>query len=91
MVRAKFKVRSINRSMGSKPTVHEDGTKSWEPAEMWNVEMSPVYGNGDPNHENSKFWSATPGGTIQLNCVNRDAVEQFDLNKEFYVDFTLAE
>ncbi len=77
--------------MGSKPIVHDDGTMSWEPTKLWSIEMSPVHGNNDPNHENSKFWSAIPGGSIKLMCVKKSAVEAFDLEKEFYVDFTAVE
>lgn len=50
-----------------------------------------MYHNGDPSHENSRFWAYTPGGSIELNTVNAEAVAQFDLGKEFYIDFTPAE
>lgn len=90
MVRAKFRVTSIERRMGSHPIVNADGTSQWVPAEMWTIEMSPVFGNKDPNHENTKFWSASPSGVIKLGTVNKLAVEGFDLEGEFYVDFTPA-
>ncbi len=88
-VRAKFKVNSIERTMGG-TTVYEDGISRFEKCEMWTIKMQPVYGNGDPEHENTKFWQASPGGLISLNCVNAAAVSQFELEKEYYVDFTLA-
>lgn len=90
-VRAKFKVQRIERSMGSRSAKLPDGTYDHTYVEQWSIVMAPVYGNGDPNHENTKFWQATPAGEIKLTTVNADAVAQFDLNKEFYIDFTLAE
>lgn len=94
MVRAKFTVASIERTMGSGPKldaegnrVQENGRDVWEPCEMWTVKLSPVYANNDPQHENSKFWGASPSGSIALGTVNKAAVDQFDLGKEFYVDF----
>lgn len=86
MVRAKFKVTGIERSMGSKL---EDG--KYVPAEIQTVKLSPVYGNNDPAHENTKFWQATPTGQIQLGCINADAAAAFHLDGEYYVDFTPAQ
>lgn len=91
-VRAKFKVNAIRFSMGSRKSGRKDenGRDVYEPCKMATIEMSPVYANGDPNHENSKFWDASPGGKLELNCVNAAAVEQLELDREFYVDFTPA-
>lgn len=93
-VRAKFKVQRIERFMTSKAVQREmaEGGRKTEyvPCEAWNVVMSPVFGNGDPDHENTKFWNASPGGEIKLLTVNAEAVRQFDLDGEFYVDFTPA-
>lgn len=89
-VRAKFKVYSITRHMGSTGKYNEEGRYVSQPTEMWTIEMNPVFPGENPEHENSKFWAASPGGSIKLNCVNRTAVEQFDIEKEFYVDFTPA-
>ncbi len=99
MVRAKFRVDSIERTMGSRPVNGADGQPEKdergygkrEPCEMNTIKMSPVYGNGDPNHENTKFWAASPGGSLALNCVNAAAVSYFELGKEYYLDFTKAE
>lgn len=85
-VRAKFKVSSIGRSMGSKQV---DG--KWVPTEVRTVKMSPVSTNGDPNHENTKFWNATPSGSIEIGCANLEAAAQFELDKEYYIDFTPAD
>ena len=91
-VRAKFTVSSITRSMGSMPGPEKNaqGYSIYVPTEMWTIKMAPVYGNGDPNHENTKFWQASPSGSLELGTVNADAVKQFDIGKEYYVDFTPA-
>ena len=41
--------------------------------------------------ENKEFWEATPSGKIELGVINLAAALPFDLNREFYVDFTPAE
>ena len=93
-IRCKFKVDQINRinSTRSVEVVGDDGKKTWksEPVEMRSVMMSPVYGNGDPTHENSKFWSATPSGQLQFNSVNLEAVDRLELGAEYYIDITPA-
>lgn len=97
-VRAKFKVDSIERTRSSAPKrdgaglpmKDERGNYQYVPCEMQTVKLSPVYANGDPNHENSKFWAASPQGSITLGTVNADAVKLLDLGKEFYIDFTEA-
>jgi hypothetical protein len=58
---------------------------------MRTVHMSPVYGNGDPNHENTKFWEASPSGGLTLGTINPAAWQQFELGMEYYLDFTPAE
>lgn len=98
MVRAKFKVDSIESTLSSRSvkdakgnTVKDDrGYDKREPCEMRTIKMSPVYANGDPNHENTKFWQASPSGQLSLGCVNLDAAKQFELGKEYYIDFTPA-
>jgi len=78
-VRAKFKVQRIERA-------------SWGPGkEIQNITLAPVYGNGDPEHENTQFYAATPSGQIVLGTVNAEAAKAFDIDKEFYVDFTPAD
>ena len=52
------------------------------------VTLMPVVG-GSP--ENDQFFSATPGGKIRMDVVNAAALEQFEVGKQYYVDFTLAE
>ncbi len=40
--------------------------------------------------ENESFYSLTPGGSIQLSIVSPDTAANFEVGKEYYVDFTLA-
>ena len=41
--------------------------------------------------ENARFTKATPYGDIRMGIDNPAALEQFEINKEYYVDFTPAE
>ncbi len=77
-VRAKFRVDAIER--------RADGA-----IENQTVKLTAVYKTGDSESENSKFWRWTPQGQISLTCVNPDAVKEFVLGKEMYIDFTPAD
>lgn len=75
-VRAKFKVVRIER-------------QSWGPGkEVQNIILQPVTSGSD---ENKAFYAATPSGEMKLATVNAEAAVQFDLDAEYYVDFTRAE
>lgn len=93
-VRAKFAVVSIEATKNHHyPHQKDDGTPDYtkpEPVELRTITLAPVYGNGDPDHENTKFWQASPSGSIQLGTINPDAWAAFDLGAEYYVDFTRA-
>ena len=52
------------------------------------VYLVPVVGGSS---ENEQFYKYTPGGQIQLSTINDDAAAEFEIGKEYYVDFTLAE
>jgi len=82
-VRAKFRVDGIERTRSSK----YEGGKSI-PIEVQTIRMTPVCGDGE---ENKKFFASTPWGEIKLGTVNAEAAKQFDLGKEYFVDFTPAE
>jgi hypothetical protein len=41
--------------------------------------------------ENETFFKWTPSGEIRIGTINSNAAKQFELNKEYYVDFTPAE
>jgi hypothetical protein len=90
-IRCKMLVNGIERGMGSKQvTDPATGKQSWVPCEQRTIKLHPVYGNGDPNHENSKFWQATPAGQFQFTMISLETAEVFELNKEYYVDITPA-
>ena len=42
----------------------------------------------DGTEENEKFHRATPGGSISITVDNPAALSQFEIGKEYYVDFT---
>ena len=53
------------------------------------VKLRAVYSD-DPEHENKKFWDATPSGELEMHITNNDAAEFFELGAEYYLDFTRA-
>jgi len=40
------------------------------------------------SQENEKFFRWTPFGSIQMGTINKEAIKEFEVGKEFYVDFT---
>ena len=97
-IRCKFKLTSITRrrqSIGARDeegraVVDSKGHRVYVDGEVWDIDMSPVYANGDPEHENSKFWEASPGGSFKLSTVNKSAVDSMVLGAEYYIDITPA-
>ena len=77
-IRCKFRVESKEEtvSTGNIPT--------------YNVKMTPVYGNADPESENSKFWKWTPSGEFKMSSINEKAAEQLIVGKEYYIDIIRA-
>jgi len=79
MVRAKFRVQEVtlcNCWSGGKTVI---GKRIW---------MTPVSGQ---EGENKAFGDATPNGDIKMTIVLEDASSQFEINKDYYVDFSLAD
>lgn len=54
---------------------------------VYESEFSPVY-SSDPNHENRKFWDASPNGSLKLGWLREGG---FEPGKEYYLDISLAE
>lgn len=93
-VRAKFKVQRIEATQQQRAKPGPDGKPNYqdiETVEMRTVVLSPVYGNGDPNHENTRFWEQSPSGEIKLGTIKPQAWQAFELGREYYIDFTPAE
>ncbi len=42
------------------------------------------------SEENKTFYAYTPGGSLELNCLNEPAAKFFEVGKEYYLDFTEA-
>ena len=43
------------------------------------------------SEENEQFFNLTPYGRIEIGTVNLNAVKEFEVGKEYYVDFTKVE
>jgi hypothetical protein len=87
-VRAKFKVNKLSQPETTK-LIRVDGKDECIPEILRTVELVPVY-DPDPESENGKFFAYTPAGKIELGTIHGEAAEQFELGKEYYVDFTPA-
>jgi hypothetical protein len=51
------------------------------------IELRPVIQGSE---ENETFYDLTPSGIIELTTVNEEAAKQFEIGKEYYIDFTPA-
>ena len=80
-VRAKFKLISYETTTYPRQN---------ERIEMRTLKFMPVY-DQTPGSENHTFWKATPNGEIKLGTINPEAWQQFELDGEYYIDFTRAE
>lgn len=88
-VRAKFTYTGY--STGLHDVWDRASNKSIGKTEMRTLRFSPVYANNDPDHENSKFWKASPQGSIELGTINPEAWSQFKLGGTYYIDFIPAD
>lgn len=84
MVRAKFRVQRIERSLMAVRT--QAGTHELQ--EVQTIVLNVVHAGTSP--ENERFFAATPSGEIKLGTVNAEAAAQFELNGEYYVTFEKA-
>lgn len=53
------------------------------------VKLEAVYSD-DPEHENKKFWDATPTGSLEMWITEEETARFFELGAEYYIDFTPA-
>ncbi len=58
-----------------------------EEGSVSSITLAPVYGDSP---ENKDFFKWTPSGAITLGTINPTAAAAFELDKEYYVDFTRA-
>jgi hypothetical protein len=84
MTRAKFQCsnKTITTDSGWDYLENASTTK-----EVANIELLPVTGGSE---ENKSFFKSTPNGKIELRVLNLAAAEMFEIGKEYYVDFTVA-
>jgi hypothetical protein len=80
-VRAKFSCTSVTKQMGGK--YNPEG--KYESGVVYDYKFSAVVGGTD---ENKSFFASTPSGQISLSAVRDDL---FEIGKEYYLDFSLAE
>lgn len=81
-VRAKFTCTSITKWMS---TARNPQTGVYEPRPVFNYKFQAVTSGSE---ENEKFFASTPSGSIELSSIREDS---FELNKAYYLDFSLAE
>ncbi|MEW7009502.1 hypothetical protein [Lentilitoribacter sp. EG35] len=76
-VRAKFFVKEVKHMQHS--------SNSEQLAE---IAMAPVYADGEENAVWSKY---TPSGELSMLITNEDAISQFELGGEYFLDITPVE
>jgi hypothetical protein len=88
-IRAKFR---CNKITAEEQTIwnNSQGQGSYDRMLIHTVEMVPVSADSDPEHENSKFWDATPTGKLEIGCVPEETVRELKIGQEYYLDITLA-
>lgn len=57
------------------------------PAEWKSIKLEAVI---DGSEENKAFFRMTPSGQISLGCINPEANKQFEVGKEYFVNFIAA-
>ena len=75
-VRAKFFVTEINHRHTGNPD-----------SNYAEIKLVPVYNDGEENASWSKW---TPSGSIEMAVTNPAAVDQFELGKAYFINFTPA-
>ncbi len=74
MTKAKFYVSSLKQvKMGQNSQI---GTL---------IELLPVMSG---SKENEEFYQYTPSGKVELGIVNEESAKEFEIGKEYYVEFT---
>lgn len=91
-VRAKFRLLSYETTIYSRAERGADGqtTGAFRRQEMRTLKFAPV-GYSAENNENAAFWDASPTGKLELGTVNPAAWSQFELDHDYYLEFTPAD
>jgi len=77
-VRAKFFVSEVKHT----------GTPGSDPFAV--IVMQPVFGSYGDGKENESWSKYTPSGKLEMSVTNPGAIEQFEIGKAYYLDFTPA-
>jgi hypothetical protein len=85
-VRAKFVCDNVQKTESA---FRDPVTEQYVKQESRTFSFRPVYSD-KPGAENKKFWDATPGGSLRLECVNAAVWDSFEVGKEYFVDITPA-
>jgi hypothetical protein len=83
-IRAKF--YCVSRTETLSPNYNYE-TKENETRRTYSVRFHPVTGGSE---ENKRFYASTPGGSIEMHGLTEAVGLQFELSKEYYLDFNLA-
>ncbi|MEW6209818.1 MAG: hypothetical protein AB1631_15750 [Acidobacteriota bacterium] len=86
---AKFYVQSVERQGYPKRAKVDEAAEPHTTGVK--VNLSPVYAPDDKNHENHKFWEATPSGQLWMQINNPSAFDFFKEGEEVYLTFSKPE
>lgn len=86
MVRAKFYVTSVSEPKQATKFLGDGKT---EQVNAYDITLNAVTASG--SQENQEFFTNTPTGSLVFNTVNEAAAKQFEVGKEYYIDFTKVE
>lgn len=82
MIRAKFVLTSKTEQLGYQ---YNNGVQS--PEVQVTLDFQVVTSGSD---ENKAFFASTPSGEMHVRLAKKEVADQFELMKEYYVDFTPA-
>jgi hypothetical protein len=82
-VRALFHLNSFETSMQA--DYREGYSASAKQVEVRTLKFSAVTTGSE---ENKQFFASTPSGTLILSTVNPEVWAEFELNGDYYLDFT---
>ena len=64
---------------------------STEPGGNRRVKLAPVYPGKDASEEDKAFWKYTPSGSLEMTIDNPPAADLFEIGKNYYLTFEVAE